>query len=176
MLRVVFMIWISICFGQLSFAEGTMQTEDGKKRVITTHDLGWMNNLEEAKAMALKEKRPIILYLHSQRCFYCPIMVEKVFPDPKVQKFLNENFIKLDLDVATDSDSIEEGTANQAPERFIVSMTPAIVFMGPKEEKLYRKGKKHMIIYGFWKPEELIRWGKEAMKRFDKLYGEKYAK
>ena len=147
-----------------------------KKHVQTTHELGWMNNLEEAKAIALKQKKPIILFLHSQRCFYCPKLIEEVFPQPEVQKFLNENFIKLDLDVATGSDSIEEGTGDQAPERFIVSMTPGILFMGPKEEKLYRKGKKHMIIYGFWKPDELITWGKEALKRFEKLYGVTYAK
>ena len=55
-------------------------------------------------------------------------------------------------------------------------MTPAFLFMGPREEKLYRKGKKHMIIYGFWKADELIRWGREALKRFDKLYGDKYAR
>jgi len=147
-----------------------------KKHVLTTHELGWMNNLEEAKTIALKEKKPIILFLHSQRCFYCPKLIEEVFPKPEVQKFLNEHFIKLDLDVATGSDSIEEDTGDQAPERFIISMTPGILFMGPKEEKLYRKGKKHMIIYGFWKPEELITWAKEALKRFDKMYGESYEK
>jgi len=149
---------------------------DEKKHIQTTYELGWMNNLEEAKAIALKKRKPIILFLHSQRCFYCPKLIEQVFPDPKVQTFLTEHFVKLDLDVATGSDSIEEETGDQAPERFIVSMTPAILFMGPKEEKLYRKGKKHMIIYGFWKPEELITWGKEALKRFHKLYGENNAK
>ncbi len=145
-------------------------------RVITTHDLGWMNNLEEAKTLALKEKKPVIIFLHSQRCFYCPKLIEEVFTDPKVKAFLDKNFVKLDLDVATGSDSIEEDTSDQAPERFIVSMTPAFIFMGAKEEKLYRKGKKHMIIYGFWTPDELITWGKEAMKRLDKLHGDKYAK
>ena len=154
----------------------THLSADEKKHVQTTHELGWMNNLEETKTIALKEKKPIILFLHSQRCFYCPKLIEQVFPDPKVQKFLTEHFVKLDLDVATGSDSIEEDTADQAPERFIVSMTPAILFMGPKEEKLYRKGKKHMIIYGFWKPDELITWGNEALKRFQKLYGGHYAK
>jgi len=146
------------------------------KQSISTFDLGWMNNLEEAKHLAKEQKKPIILFLHSQRCFYCPKLIEEVFPVPEVQKFLKENFVMLDLDVATGSDSIEEDTGDQAPERFIVSMTPAFVFMGPDEEKLYRKGKKHMIIYGFWKPDELIRWGEEAMKRFDKLHGGKYEK
>jgi thioredoxin-related protein len=144
--------------------------------LLTTSQLGWMDNLNEAKEQALKERKPIILFLHSRRCFYCPKMIEEVFPDPKVAKFLEENFVRLSLDVATGSDSIEEGASDQAPERFIVSMTPALVYMGPKEEKLYRKGKKHMIIYGFWKPSDFIQWGKEALKRFDKMYGKTYGR
>jgi len=142
--------------------------------IITTSQLGWMQNLNDAKEKALKAHKPIILFLHSRRCFYCPKMIEEVFPDPKVSAFLTENFVRLDLDVATGSDSIEEDDSGQAPERFLVSMTPAFVYMGPKEEKLYRKGKKHMIIYGYWKPSEFIRWGREALKRFDKLYGKQY--
>ena len=139
-------------------------------------ELEWMHNLDDAKELAQKEKKPIVVFLHSRRCFYCPKVIEEVFPDPKLQAFLKKNFILLTLDVGTGSDSIEEETADQAPERFIVSMTPAFLFMGPKEEKLYRKGKKHMIIYGFWTAPELIRWGQEALKRFDKLYGEQYGR
>jgi thioredoxin-related protein len=141
---------------------------------LRAEPLEWMNNLEDAKEIALKERKPIILFLHSRRCFYCPKLIEEVFPDPELQKFLKANFVLLSLDTSTGSDSIEEETADQAPPRFIVSMTPAFVFMGPKEEKLYCKGKKHMIIYGFWTAPELIRWGREALKRFDKLYGASY--
>ncbi len=144
--------------------------------LLTPSQLGWMDNLTEAKEKALHERKPIILFLHSRRCFYCPKMIEEVFPDPKVAAFLEKNFVRLSLDVATGSDSIEEDASDQAPERFIVSMTPAFVYMGPKEEKLYRKGKKHMIIYGYWKPDEFIRWGQEALKRFDKLYGKTYGR
>ncbi|WP_456391895.1 thioredoxin family protein [Nitratifractor sp.] len=134
----------------------------------------WMNNLRDAEEIALKEQKPIVLFLHSRRCFYCPKLIEEVFPDPKLREFLEKHFILLSLDTSTGSDSIEEETADQAPERFLVTMTPAFVFMGPREEKLYRKGKKHMIVYGFWSAAELIRWGQEALKRFDKLYGDRY--
>ncbi len=144
--------------------------------ILTTAQLGWMDNLNDAKEQASKTRKPIILFLHSRRCFYCPKMIEEVFPDPKVAAFLKANFVRLDLDVATGSDSIEEDDAGQAPDRFLVSMTPAFVYMGPQEEKLYRKGKKHMIIYGYWKPSDFIRWGQEALKRFEKLYGKKYPK
>ena len=141
---------------------------------LHANKLEWMNNLDDAKEQALQEKKPIILFLHSRRCFYCPKMIEEVFPNSELQQFLTKNFVLLTLDTSTGSDSIEEDTADQAPERFIVTMTPAFVFMGPREEKLYRKGKKHMIIYGYWKAKELIKWGKEALKRFDRLYSDKY--
>lgn len=137
---------------------------------------GWRTNLNDAKEIALHEKKPIILFLHSPRCFYCPKIIENVFPDKNLQKFLKANFIMLTLDTSTGSDSIEDETSDQAPERFQVSMTPAFIFMGPKEEKLARKGKKHMIIYGFWNAKELEQWGKNALQRFKKLYGDKYEK
>jgi hypothetical protein len=53
-------------------------------------------------------------------------------------------------------------------------MTPAIYFMGPNEEKLSKKGKEHMVIYGFWTAQELKEWIDDAKRRFIKLYGEKY--
>lgn len=143
---------------------------------IYSAELGidWMNSVEDAKLVAKEKKKPIILFLHSRSCFYCPKVIEQVLPDPKVKKFLDKNFVKLELDTSTGSDSIEDETSDQAPPRFIVSITPAFIFMGPNEEKLARNGKKHMIIYGFWNQEQLIKWGKDALRRFHRLYGKKY--
>jgi len=136
--------------------------------------LVWKHNLEDAKELAKKEKKPIILFIHSRNCYYCPIMIEKIFPDKKLQNYLNENFIALSMDGSTDSDSIESDITDQAPERFKTSITPAFFFFGPNEEKLSRKGKKHMKIFGFWKADELIEWSKDAKRRFKNLYGDKY--
>ena len=136
--------------------------------------LEWMNDLEEAKSYAQKAKKPIILFIHSRNCYYCPVLKEKVFTQEKVQNYLKENFILLSLDGSTDADSIEEDVNDQAPERFRTSITPAFFYFGPKEEMLSRKGKKHMIIYGYWKPEELIDWSKDAKRRFKNLYGDTY--
>ncbi len=143
---------------------------------VSAAELGidWMNSVDEAKEVAKREKKPIILFLHSRSCFYCPKIIEQILPDPKVKRFLDKNFIKLGLDTSTGSDSIEDETSDQAPPRFIVSITPAFIFMGPNEEKLARNGKKHMIIYGFWNQEQLIKWGKDAIGRFHRLYGKKY--
>lgn len=136
--------------------------------------LKWMHNLDEAKKYAKIAKKPIILFIHSRNCYYCPVLREKVFVVQSVQEYLKKNFILLSLDGSTGSDSIEEEITDQAPERFITSMTPAFFYMGPNEEMLSQKGKKHMVVYGYWKPEELIAWSKDAKRRFNNLYGEKY--
>ncbi len=78
------------------------------------------------------------------------------------------------MDTGTGSDSIESEVTDQAPPRFIVSITPAFVFMGPNEEKLARNGKKHMIVYGYWDVNDTMKWAKDALKRFKTLYGDKY--
>jgi hypothetical protein len=48
--------------------------------------------------------------------------------------------------------------------------------MGPKEEKLTRTNKKHMVIFGFWNVSDMSEWADDALKRFKKMYGDKYAK
>lgn len=135
---------------------------------------GWETDLQQAKDDAKRLKKPIILFLHSVSCFYCPKVIENVLPNPKLAKFLEKNFIRLELDTSTGSDSIESEVTDQAPPRFIVSITPAFVFMGPDEEKLARNGKKHMIVYGYWGVEDTMKWAKDALKRFKTLYGDKY--
>lgn len=136
----------------------------------------WYRNLDEAKARAVKVKKPILLYITSRNCFYCPKMIENVFPTPKLAQQLKKDFVLLTLDGSTDADSIEEDVNDQAPERFITSVTPAIFFMGPQEEKLTRSNKKHMVIYGFWNVDDMSEWANDALKRFKKMYGEKYGK
>jgi thioredoxin-related protein len=134
----------------------------------------WLTDVEEAKQTAHSKKKPIMLFMHSVNCYYCPIMEQKTFSDKSLQEKIYKDTVPLALDNASDSDSIEESVNDQAPERFIVSMTPAIYFMGPDEEKLSKKGKEHMVIYGYWTAQELKEWIDDAKRRFVKLYGEKY--
>ncbi len=113
--------------------------------------------------------------MESRRCYYCPIMKEKTFTDKGIIKTINDNFIPVILDNSTGSESDVENTGH-APERLTLSLTPAIYIMGPDEEKLLRKGTKHMIIYGMWSAKDLKVWLFNGKKKFKKLYGEKYAK
>jgi len=135
----------------------------------------WQDELNDAKELAQHFKKPIFLFLESRKCYYCPIMQEKTFTNPAVVKEINENFIPLILDNSLGAESDVENSGH-APERLTTSMTPAIYLMGPKEEMISRKGKKHMIIYGMWEPKELLEWLEEAKRKFKKLHGDKYVK
>lgn len=133
----------------------------------------WQHELNEAKELANYYKKPIFMFLESRTCFYCPKLKEEIFTKKEFQDKIRKDFIPLVLDNSLDADSDVENTG-QCPPRLTVSMTPAIYFIGPNEEKLSRKGKKHMIIYGMWNLEQMLEWMKEATIKFDKLYGEKY--
>ncbi|MCK5110350.1 MAG: thioredoxin family protein [Arcobacteraceae bacterium] len=139
------------------------------------NNIKWQNDLNEAKELAQHFKKPIFLFLESRKCYYCPIMQEETFSDPRVEKEINENFIPLLLDNSLGAES-DVDNSGHAPERLTTSMTPAIYLMGPKEEMLKAKGKKHMIIYGMWTPNDLLDWLKDAKRKFRKLHGDKYEK
>lgn len=130
--------------------------------------LTWQTDLEDAKQMAKYHDKLIFLFLESRTCFYCPKLKEEIFNRPEFQKKIKENFIPLILDNSLDADSDVENTG-QCPPRLTVSMTPAIYFMGSNEEKLSRRGKKHMIIYGMWNLKQMIEWMDDAIKKYKKL-------
>ena len=142
---------------------------------LNASEIKWQYELNDAKELAEHFKKPIFLFLESRKCYYCPIMKETTFMDKRVIKLINKEFIPVVLDNSTGSESDVENNGN-APERLTTSVSPAIYFMGPCEEMLSRKGKKHMIIYGMWKADELLHWLKTAKKKFNKLHGEQYAK
>jgi len=138
-------------------------------------EIKWQYELDDAKELAEHFKKPIFLFLESRRCYYCPIMKETTFMDKRVIEIINKDFIPVMLDNSTGSESDVENNGN-APERLTTSVSPSIYFMGPDEEMLNRKGKKHMIIYGMWKADELLHWLSKAKKKFIKLHGDKYEK
>lgn len=134
--------------------------------------LDWQADLEDAKQLAKYHNKMIYLFLESRTCFYCPKLKKEVFNQPKFQEKIKKHFIPVILDNSTDYDSDVENIG-QAPSRLIVSMTPAIYFMGANEEKLARRGKKHMIIYGMWSEEQMLEWMDDAIKKYEKLHGAK---
>jgi thioredoxin-related protein len=135
--------------------------------------LDWQYEFTEAMQVAKYHKKPIFMFLESRTCFYCPKLKEEIFNQPEFQEKIKKYFIPVLLDNSLDADSDVENTG-QCPPRLTVSMTPAIYFLGPNEEKLSRRGKKHMIIYGMWTLPQMLAWMDDAIAKFEKLHGETY--
>jgi len=155
---------IFLLIASISFVYGDYEWEKG---------LDWQHEFSEAKELAIYHKKPIFMFLESRTCFYCPKLKEEIFNKKEFQEKIKKYFIPIVLDNSLDADSDVENTG-QCPPRLTVSMTPAIYFMGPNEEKLSRKGKKHMIIYGMWNLKQMLEWMDDAIAKFEKMHGEKY--
>ena len=69
--------------------------------------IDWMANLGHAKELAKRDKKPIMLFIHSTACFYCTVLEEKVFPDTSLQEKIKKEFILVALDASTDADAFE---------------------------------------------------------------------
>ncbi len=130
--------------------------------------LDWQYNFDEAKQLAQYHDKMIFMFLESRTCFYCPKLKEEIFIKEEFKEKIRKHFIPVILDNSLDADS-DVANTGQCPPRLTVSMTPAIYFMGPNEEKLARRGKKHMIIYGMWQLDQMLKWMDDAIKKREKL-------
>ncbi|WP_072680245.1 thioredoxin family protein [Arcobacter sp. LA11] len=130
--------------------------------------LDWQSDFDETKQLAKYHDKLIFMFLESRTCFYCPKLKKEVFSKKEFKDKIKKHFIPVILDNSLDADS-DVANTGQCPPRLTVSMTPAIYFMGAEEEKLARRGKKHMIIYGMWQLDQMLEWMDDAVKKHNKL-------
>ncbi len=62
----------------------------------------WYFNMEEAQTVAQKQRKPILLQFHRERCSGCKKMYAVTYPDADVYRELREWFIPLRLDILKD--------------------------------------------------------------------------
>jgi len=88
--------------------------------------LDWIDSIDEAKELAEKQDKYIMLMLSQVHCDGCWYMQNIVFEDDEIFKMLETNFIPVYLEV--DEDEI--------PSSFSYLGTPTFHFLGPNEDKL----------------------------------------
>lgn len=117
---------------------------------------------KEALVEAEKEDKLIFIDCYTTWCGPCKRMAKNVFTKSEVGDFFNENFINLKLDM-------EKTDGKSFGREYVVSAYPTLYFINYKGEiiKTQTGGKK---------PEDLIAFGKAAMKGYDKSgnYAEAY--
>lgn len=84
-------LFLTLIFSTLMFAEG----------------INWVYDLEEAKDIAKKENKIVMMFISMQTCPVCDFMKEKVFPVKEIEDYLNKNMVMLHVDL--DMDEIPMG-------------------------------------------------------------------
>lgn len=71
--------------------------------------VNWSDDLEESKARALKEGKPLLVMLSNPSCHVCNMMKEKVFTQKEVASVQNKYFVSVRLEMGFDDipDSFE---------------------------------------------------------------------
>jgi thioredoxin-related protein len=104
------------------------------------HKTPWMRetfkDLREDLAEANAEGKRLMLIFEQRGCIYCTEMHEKVFPDPAIASYIDENYFVVQLNLhgdieITDVDG-EVLTEKQAARKWGIMFTPSMVFM-PQE-------------------------------------------
>lgn len=93
--------------------------------------INWLYTYKEGSAIAAKENKPMVVYMHRPGCESCDFLEAKVFKDENLSAYANEHFVPVLLNVSK----------SDAPKHLIVKMSPVFHFVNAKgefiEETLY---------------------------------------
>ncbi|MDP3302515.1 MAG: thioredoxin family protein [Sulfuricurvum sp.] len=98
---------------------------------LNAGQINWLHTYKEGSAVAAKEGKPMLVYMHRPGCESCDFLEEKVFKDENLSTYANEHFVPVLLNVSK----------SDAPKHLIVKMSPLFHFVNAKgkfiEETLY---------------------------------------
>lgn len=106
----------------------------------------WKSAFEQAK----KKQKPLMVLFVTKTCPWCKKLENQVLSKPKINDFLQKNFILVLLDKDRDA----------FPEYLEVQVVPTIYFVDPK------KGKDFGAIIGYKNKKEFFDLIQKAAKRF----------
>lgn len=98
---------------------------------LNAAQINWLYAYKEGSAIAAKENKPMVVYMHRPGCESCDFLEAKVFKDENLSAYTNEHFVPVLLNVSK----------SDAPKHLIVKMSPVFHFVNAKgefiEETLY---------------------------------------
>ncbi|HEX5710064.1 MAG TPA: thioredoxin family protein [Sulfuricurvum sp.] len=98
---------------------------------LNAAQINWVYTYKEASAKALKENKPMVVYMHRPGCESCDFLEEKVFKDEALAAYVNEHYVPTLLNVSK----------SDAPKHLVVKASPVFHFVNgkgkPLEETLY---------------------------------------
>lgn len=93
----------------------------------------FMDMAEDLESAQAEGKRLLIIW-EQRGCIYCKEMHEKVFPDPKIEALIRENYYVVQMNLFGDIEVTDfDGTAlseRKMAQRWGVMFTPTMMFIG----------------------------------------------
>lgn len=110
----------------------TVQSDKPQKTMITMtpQDIKTQYYLD-ALEKAGTENKLIVLYAYKDDCSYCKKMQESTFLDPSVQEFLEEHFIKLDIELKDIKRNIE------VIQFYNIKIVPKFIFLNKRGQLIF---------------------------------------
>ncbi len=103
----------------------------------------------EVLEMAKEQEKLVMLFFRLDSCPNCQRMENNTFPDEKVIRYFNENFLSLKINTM----SVEGVRANRI---YNIKTHPGIIFLDSKGNEVHRT-------IGFHSPESFILEGRKAL-------------
>lgn len=117
----------------------------------SSHIIFIENSWDEALKQAAAKNKYIFVDAYATWCGPCKMLKEQTFTDDKAAAFYNANFINVAIDM-------EKGRGPELAQQWQLRAYPTMIIFNPK-------GKPVLGTVGFIKASELIRFGREALKK-----------
>lgn len=109
------------------------------------------NSWDEALKQAAQQNKYIFVDCYATWCGPCMMLKNRTFTDNKAAEFYNANFINVSLDM-------EKGRGPELAQQWQLRAYPTLIIFDSK-------GKPVLGTVGFLNASELIRFGREALKK-----------
>jgi thioredoxin-related protein len=146
-MRILLAAAISCAIAAGCDEKGSSKAPAGERSGASDAALGrmWLP-FNEGMALAANEKKHVVIDFYTSWCHWCKVMDKETFSDPRVKRFLAENFVTIRINAENDKEKVsyrgEEHTGVTLARRFGVRGFPSLAYLD-------RDGELVMVVPGF---------------------------
>lgn len=104
----------ALVLGLSSFIVSTPENPTGTQQTSVNETVNWLT-LEEALALQKKNPKPIMMDVYTTWCGPCKMLDKNTFQDPRVAKYLNENYYSVKFNAEGPDTVVYQGVTYKNP-------------------------------------------------------------
>ena len=136
----------ALAFTSIKYLKPAIAPANASSSIVFIED-SW----DEALKQAAKQHKYIFVDAYATWCGPCKMLKARTFTDDKAAAFYNANFVNVSIDM-------EKGRGPELAQAWQLRAYPTLIIFDPK-------GKPVLGTVGFINASELIRFGREALKK-----------